>query len=93
MEDQTVKIRTAAIDDAEELLKVYTPYVEKTAITFEYDVPSLEEFKRRIENTLKKYPYLVAEKDGEPPSSVFGSRRTVHTAYAPGRVTPGYPSN
>ena len=65
MEDQTVKIRTAAIDDAEELLKVYTPYVEKTAITFEYDVPSLEEFKRRIENTLKKYPYLVAEKDGE----------------------------
>ena len=65
MEDQTVKIRTAAIDDAEELLKVYTPYVEKTAITFEYDVPSLEEFKRRIENTLKKYPYLVAEKEGE----------------------------
>ena len=48
MEDQTVKIRTAAIDDAEELLKVYTPYVEKTAITFEYDVPSLEEFKRRL---------------------------------------------
>ena len=39
--------------------------MEKTAITFEYDVPNLQEFKARIEKTLKKYPYLVAEKDGE----------------------------
>lgn len=58
-------IRVATIDDAEEILKIYAPYVEKTAITFEYDVPSLEEFTDRIKKTLQKYPYLVAEKDGE----------------------------
>lgn len=35
-----------------------------TAIAFEYEVPSVEEFAGRIEHILKKYPYLVAEKDG-----------------------------
>ena len=54
-------IRTASAADAPALLKIYRPYVENTAITFEYDVPSTEEFASRIEHTLKKYPYLVAE--------------------------------
>ena len=58
-------IRTATANDAEAILNIYAYYVENTAITFEYDVPTLEEFTQRIENTLKKYPYLVAEKDGE----------------------------
>ena len=65
MEYNSIQIRTAAAEDAWELLKIYKPYVKKTAITFEYDVPTPEEFKARIENTLKKYPYLVPEKDGE----------------------------
>ena len=38
--------------------------MENTAISFEYEVPSLEEFKRRISNTLKKYPYLCILADG-----------------------------
>jgi L-amino acid N-acyltransferase YncA len=54
-------IRTAQISDAEELLAIYKPYIENTAITFEYDVPSIEEFANRIKTTLKKYPYIVAE--------------------------------
>ena len=58
-------IRPAQVTDAKELLAIYAPYVEKTAITFEYDVPSLSEFAERIANTLKKYPYLVAEEDGQ----------------------------
>ena len=58
---ENVNIRVASPDDAEQLLKIYAPYVEKTAITFEYDVPTVHEFKKRIENTLEKYPYLVAE--------------------------------
>ena len=65
MEKEEIQIRKASVSDAEELLGIYAPYVEKTAISFEWDVPSVSEFRRRIENTLKKYPYLVAEKDGE----------------------------
>ncbi len=62
---EKIVIRTAAIEDAEILLNIYAYYVKNTAITFEYDVPTLEEFKARIEKTLKKYPYLVVEKDGQ----------------------------
>lgn len=58
-------IRTAQISDAEELLAIYKPYIENTAITFEYDVPTVEEFANRIKTTLKKYPYTVAELNGK----------------------------
>lgn len=59
------KIRVARKEDAEKLLKIYAPYVENTAITFEYTVPTKDEFKKRIENTLKKYPYIAAERNDE----------------------------
>ena len=61
---ENIVIRSASVNDAEALLKIYAYYVENTAITFEYDVPTLEEFQKRITNTLKKYPYLVVEKEG-----------------------------
>ena len=57
-------IRTASSNDSERLLEIYSYYVANTAVSFEYDVPSLEEFRTRIENTLRKYPYLVLEEDG-----------------------------
>ena len=56
-------IRSATVEDAEAILNIYAYYVEKTAITFEYDVPTLEEMKRRIGKTLEKYPYLVILRD------------------------------
>ena len=43
-----ITIRTAREEDAAKLLEIYRPYVEKTAISFEYDVPSLEAFRSRI---------------------------------------------
>ena len=58
-------IRTAQISDAEELLAIYKPYIENTAITFEYNVPTVEEFANRIKTTLKRYPYIVAELNGK----------------------------
>lgn len=58
-------IRPATTDDAEELLAIYAPYVTDTVISFEYEVPEVEAFRKRIENTLKKYPYLLAERKGE----------------------------
>ncbi len=63
-EDINMKIRSAKPNDAKELLGIYSYYVENTAITFEYDVPSVEEFAGRIEKTLKRYPYLVLEDEG-----------------------------
>ena len=54
-------IRTAKEEDADRLLEIYAPYVTDTAITFEYEVPTIDEFRHRIITTLKKYPYLVVE--------------------------------
>ena len=59
-----MKIRVATPEDAARLLEIYTPYVTDTAISFEYVVPTVEEFRNRIKNTLTTYPYLVAEVDG-----------------------------
>ena len=59
MKDE-VKIRMATEKDAAKLLEIYAYYVENTAITFEWDVPSISEFADRIKNTLQKYPYYVA---------------------------------
>ncbi|MCD7839196.1 MAG: N-acetyltransferase family protein [Erysipelotrichaceae bacterium] len=60
-----MKIRTATIDDAQELLDIYAYYVLYTAITFEYEVPSLDEFKDRIASILHQYPYIVATIDNK----------------------------
>lgn len=51
--------------DAPALLDIYAPYVIGTAITFEYEVPTLDDFRQRIKNTLHTHPYLVMERDGE----------------------------
>lgn len=56
-----MKIRCAAPEDAGRLSEIYAYYVEKTAVSFEYAAPSPAEFARRIEATLKNYPFLVLE--------------------------------
>lgn len=56
-----IKIRMAVEKDAGRLAEIYRPYVEKTAVSFEYQAPSEKEFANRIVHTLKNYPYLVAE--------------------------------
>jgi len=60
----SINVRNAVIEDAERLLEIYSYYVERTAITFEYCVPTLAEFQERMRNSMKKYPYLVIEKEG-----------------------------
>ena len=60
-----ISIRSANPEDAKELLKIYAYYVTDTAISFETEVPSEEEFKLRIEDVLKSYPFIVACKDDE----------------------------
>ena len=81
MEKNKLQIRVATKEDAEALLAIYAPYVEKTAITFEYEVPSIEEFRCRIQETLKKYPYLVAEKNGKIVGYAYASCFKNRAAY------------
>lgn len=60
-----ITIRDAKPEDAEKLLNIYGYYVEHTAVTFEYDTPSPDEFRERMKTTMQRYPYLVILQDGE----------------------------
>jgi phosphinothricin acetyltransferase len=60
-----MEIRVATEDDAEAILDIYGPIVRETAISFETEVPSVDEVRRRVRETLKTHPWLVAERDGE----------------------------
>ena len=72
-----MKIRRAKQEDAEAILAVYAPYVEETTITFETQVPSLEDFQNRMTAIMEKFPYLVAEADGQILGYAYA-----HTYYA-----------
>lgn len=58
-----IQIRNAVLEDAERILEIYAYYVENTAISFEYGVPTLTEFQNRMKRTMERYPYLVITKD------------------------------
>jgi phosphinothricin acetyltransferase len=58
-----LNIRLAKLSDCKSILDIYQYYVLHTAITFEYDVPDVEEMENRMNNIQKKYPYVVAEVD------------------------------
>ena len=76
-----IHIRIAGPQDAEALLAIYAPYVEKTAITFEYAVPTIAEFKARIARILEKYPYIVAELDGKIAGYAYAGCFNPRSAY------------
>lgn len=58
-------IEKVTLQDAETLLKIYAPYVQNTAISFEYELPTVTEFRERIKQISSKYPYLKAVHEGE----------------------------
>ena len=61
MVDSSWHVRVATPDDAAALLAIYAPFVSDTTVSFETEVPTVDEFRTRIERTLARYPYLVAE--------------------------------
>lgn len=81
MNSKIVRIRQATVQDAKALLEIYAPYVKNTAITFEYEVPSLLEFESRVLQVQKRYPYLVAEIDGEMVGYAYANAFHERAAY------------
>lgn len=76
-----IQIRNAALDDAQELLNIYSYYVRETAISFEYEPPSIEEWIGRMGKTMKKFPYLVAVEDGKPIGYAYAGTFIPRAAY------------
>ena len=76
-----MEFRLASTEDAPELLEIYKPYVEKTAITFEYEVPSLEEFANRLNTISASFPYIVAIQEGQIIAYAYAGRYKDRKAY------------
>jgi phosphinothricin acetyltransferase len=74
-------LRLAAETDAAEILKIYEPYVRETAVSFEYETPSLAEFTRRVSEISREYPYIVCETGGEIIGYAYAHRQMERAAY------------
>lgn len=76
------QIEKVGVEDTSQLIEIYAPYVKDTAISFEYEVPSFDEFKNRIVNITKVYPYLKAVSEtGEVLGYAYAGRFRARKAY------------
>jgi len=75
-----MKLRFAALEDVPALLDIYRRYIS-TEITFEYVLPSREEFARRVSSISETYPYLVVEEDGKLWGYAYAHRIAERAAY------------
>lgn len=75
-------IREAKLSDVAAMLEIYRPYVEQTAVSFEYVLPTQEEFTRRLLEHTCEYPWLVCEEDGEILGYAYAGRAFERAAYA-----------
>ena len=66
-------IRLANRSDLPQMLQIYAPYVEQTPISFEYRVPTPEEFTCRFDAITRQFPWLVWEEDGQLLGYAYGS--------------------
>ena len=78
---ENITLRSAAADDAARLRGIYAPYVDGSAVTFEYQPPTEAEFAARITDTLKRYPYIVAEIDGRAVGFAYARAFRPRAAY------------
>lgn len=76
-----VQIRDATAADAEALLAIYQPFVSDTAVSFEMEPPSLEEFSQRIIAAQSNWAWLVAEHDGTLAGYAYASAFRQRAAY------------
>lgn len=79
-------LRLAKPDDAEKLLEIYAPFVISndralSDVSFEYEVPSVEEFTERIKNISAAYPYIVCEHEGRLLGYVYAHPYIQRAAY------------
>jgi L-amino acid N-acyltransferase YncA len=76
-----MELRQALEADAEEILGIYGHYIRDTAITFEYVVPSPDEFRSRIRGIASDYPYLVCLEGGKVIAYGYAHRHMERAAY------------
>ncbi len=78
---ENIVIRQATPEDAEAILNIYAGYIRNTVITFEVEVPTVEEFRKRMEQIQEQFPWLVCEIDGVVAGYAYASKHAQRAAY------------
>ena len=76
-----MSIRIDTKGDIPAILSIYAPYVTESTTSFEYSVPSLEEFTQRFATITKQFPWLVWEENGRILGYAYGSAPFARAAY------------
>ncbi len=64
------------------MLAIYEYFVANTAVSFEYALPTQEEFFKRFSEHIAVYPWLVWEEEGEVLGYAYAGRAFERAAYA-----------
>lgn len=75
------EIRLIEESDAGEVLEIYKPYVLNTIISFEYEVPTHEEYLQRIKTNTADYPWLVCSLNDKIIGYAYAGKHRYRTAY------------
>ena len=75
-------IRIATENDIPAMLGIYAPYVENSTYSFEYTVPTREQFTQRFLQYTQQCPWLVWEENGVVLGYAYGSLPFERAAYA-----------
>lgn len=75
-----MNLRFAVQEDIPALLDIYANYIP-TTVTFEYELPSQQEFSRRMSAFSAVYPYLAAEDGTKVMGYAYAHRYAERAAY------------
>ncbi len=76
-----MNIRKVELNDAAQIAEIYNHYILNTHHTFETEALSAQEMEKRIGKIYEKYPYLVAEIDGEIQGYIYATQFRMRQAY------------
>ncbi|WP_346239268.1 N-acetyltransferase family protein [Niabella insulamsoli] len=76
-----MKIVVATPDMADQMLKIYAPFITGSVVTFETKLPDNDVFRKRINSCLKRFPWLAAVQDGKVLGYAYAAAYRERDAY------------
>ena len=74
-------IRVATKHDAAAMLEIYAPFILNSGVTQETEVPSVEEFEKRMLSGLEERPWLVCEMDKQIAGYAYAGKHRDRKGY------------
>ena len=77
----SITVRAATPHDAAAMQAIYAPIVAQTAVSFELNPPSIDDFAERIRTTTRDLPWLAAESERAIVGYAYSSPHRARAAY------------